>query len=388
MERIRVLERSEAAMNLPLADPLLRACVAHRSRSAPVALLENWRAAEARRVLLLLTTGLGDAVLSTPVLPALRRALPQADIRLFCRAAWAPLFEHDPDLNGVLRYHGRYRRFFATLRELRAFAPDTALVLHGNDPDILPLAYLAGSRTIVRIPTSGTRYPFLLSNAARAADRATLPNTHYVENRLRILDSLGLASSSHQPRVHVPEAARATAAARLAQRTGGRPYWVLHWPAADPYKVWPRDKAAALLAGITARFPNHAVLLTGTRGDHEPLRALRAAASNSAINVAGEFDIAGTAACLAGARCVVAPDTGVLHLAAAVGAPVIGLYAPTRAALVGPRSAGAAPVVIEKPLTCDPCLEKRCPYTPNNCMSQIDIEEVEAALARRLEFSA
>jgi ADP-heptose:LPS heptosyltransferase len=96
--------------------------------------------------------------------------------------------------------------------------------------------------------------------------------------------------------------------------------------------------------------------------------------------VAGEFNIADTAACLAGAACVLAPDTGVLHLAAALGAPVIGLYASTSASLVGPRSSGSAPVIIQKSCDCEPSRVKQCPYVPRNCMDRIGVEEVRTAL--------
>src|SRR5256885_8824609 len=138
-------------MDIPFADSLLYHYVAHRAQRAPVAALENFAVGDVRRVLLVLTTGLGDAILSTPVFPNLRRALPHADMRLLCRAPWAGLFTADPDLNGVIPYYGKFRRFFPTVRELRRFAPDLTVVLHGNDPDVLPLAYFAHSRFIVRI---------------------------------------------------------------------------------------------------------------------------------------------------------------------------------------------------------------------------------------------
>lgn len=373
-------------MNIPFADSLLYACVRHRSRRNAVAPIAALRLEQCQRVLLVLTTGLGDAILSTPVFPALRRALPGADLRLLCRAAWTPLFANDPDLSGVIVYPGKYRRFFPLVSELRRFGPDIAVVLHGNDPDILPLAYLAGSRFIVRIPTAGTRYGFVLSNLDRTQDRATLAGVHYIENRLRILDTLGIAPLSRTPRIHLDPGLRERVGSRIATRIGTRsaPYWVLHALAADAYKVWPLEKTRRLIELAAQRHPGTAVILTGSRADRPALDRLRAdigAGQGMAHVLAGELDIAETAACLAGAACVVAPDTGVLHLAAAVGAPVVGLYAPTFASLVGPRAAARLPAIIQKPQTCNPCVDKHCPYTPKNCMDQIGVDEVFAALS-------
>jgi len=366
-------------MNIPFADDLLHRYVASQARARPVADISQWRRGDTRRVLLALTTGLGDAVLSTPVFPALRRALPDADIRLLCRAPWAPLFDVDPDLNGVIRYPGKYRRFFPLVGELRRFRPDISVVLHGNDPDILPLAFLAGSRFIARIPTEGTRYPFLLSNRERPQDRSTLPGRHYIENRLRILDTLGLPPADRNPRVHLSAQERDGFAVRLRGRLGGARYWVLHARAADLYKNWPTEKTRALLEHARRAHPGLPVLLTGSGADREALLPLAAGLDQVHV-VAGEFSIADTAACLAGAACVLAPDTGVLHLAAALGAPVIGLYASTSALLVGPRSSASAPVIIQKGCSCEPSRVKECPYLPKNCMDQIGVDEVSAAL--------
>jgi ADP-heptose:LPS heptosyltransferase len=356
-----------------------------RARARPVAEISEWKLRETRRVLLVLTTGLGDAVLSTPVFPALRKALPDADIRLLCRAAWAPLFDSDPDLSGVIRYPGKYRRFVSLVAELRRFGPDLTVVLHGNDPDILPLAFLAGSRFIVRIPTAGTRFAFLLSNRHRQEDQTTVAGWHYIENRLRILDTLGVPPAERHPRVVLPAAARDGFTTRTGRRFERGKYWVLHARAADLYKNWPVDKTRALLEHARRAHPGLAVVLTGSGDDRDTLQALAAGLEGVHV-VAGEFDIANTAACLLGAACVLAPDTGVLHLAAALGVPVIGLYASTSAALVGPRSRGRAPVIIQKGCSCEPSRVKQCPYVPRNCMDQITVEEVrfalESALAR------
>jgi ADP-heptose:LPS heptosyltransferase len=77
----------------------------------------------------------------------------------------------------------------------------------------------------------------------------------------------------------------------------------------------------------------------------------------------------------------VAPDTGLLHLAAALDVPTVGLFAPTSASLVGQRAEHAPARSLQQPLTCTPCLEKRCPYAEALCMAQFKPDQVLAALA-------
>ena len=381
-------------MNLPLADSLLYQLAHWQARRHPVQPIEAFQADAVGRVLVVLSTGMGDAILSTPVLPVLRQGLPQAEIRLFCRAAWTPLFENDPDLDGLIVYAGKYRRFFSTLRALRTFAPELVVVLHGNDPDILPLCAFSGARFIVRIPTTGTRHTSLLSNRSRSSDASTLPGLHYIENRLRILDTLGLRTKgiegtagteategSLAPRIHLQATRAAEVVAQLRQRIQSQHYWVMHPCAADPYKVWPMAKARALLEQARQLWPQLAIVLTGSRHDAATLQQL-AQELDGVFNTAGALDIAQTGAVLQQARCVLAPDTGVAHLAAALDTPVVALYAATDARLIGVRPRHAATVILQQPQTCTPCIEKRCNYTgtTQHCMEQISLQSVLQAL--------
>lgn len=372
-------------MNIPFADSLIEAWVKAGARAGGgVAPIERLDIRSVERVLLVLTTGLGDAILSTPVFPAIRSALPKARIGLFVRAGWAGLLGADPDIDETIPYHGKYRQYVATLRRLREFAPQLSVVLHGNDPDIIPMLRLARSPYIVRVPTAGTRYGELLANAGRTQDLRTVDGLHYVDNRLRVLDTLGIAPAGRAPRIHVTGAAR-EAAQRL---TGGGRYWVYHAFAADPYKVWPASHARQLLEGARAALPATDIVLTGAPRERLALEALAQGIDGIRI-LAGKASLVETAAALAGAACVVAPDTGMLHLAAALDRPAIGLYAPTSARLVGPIARSAEPIVIQRPQTCEPCLEKRCPYVggdaARHCMRQIGVDEVLAALVSRVQ---
>lgn len=371
-------------MNIPFADTLIYGITRVLSARRPVSPVEGLRLERVRRVLLVLTTGLGDAVLSTPVFSALRSALPDADVRLMVRDRWASLFSADPDINGIINYYGKYRRYAETIGALRKFSPDIVLVLHGNDPDIMPLCYFSGARWIVRIPTGGTKYGFLLSNKGRPQDAETQAGRHYIENRLRLLDTLGVPVISPVPRVVLDAAVVQRARGKLDAILEKRPYWVLHPFAADGYKAWPRERVRALLA---ASDPTQTVVLSGTVAERPELESV-ASAVGHAIVLAGSLDIGELAVLISGALCVVAPDTGVLHLAAALDRPTVGLYAPTSPALIGPRTRTAPVAAVQAPLTCAHCSEKRCPYVPGNCMTQITGAEVLEALDRALALPA
>lgn len=373
-------------MDIPFADTLLDWYVHRAAKRTPVRPLAELNLAQVKRVLLVLTTGIGDAIFSSAVFASLRHAMPQAEIALFCRQGWCDLFAGDPCLDVVIPYPGKFRAFFHTLDRLRSFGPDLTVILHGNDPDVIPLCYLAGSRFIVRIPTTGTRFVELLSNLHRPEDAATLPGLHYVDNRVRILDTLGVPVLSRAPAMYLDPSRVERVKRLLVERFRGRSYWVLHVHAADLYKTLPESLVRNLIAEALRAFPDYDLVLTGGVDNRAALQAMLPCGdySERVFVAAGDFSLADTAACLVGAAAIVGPDTGVLHLAAALDRPVIGLYAPTKAALVGPRTPSCQPQVIEKQLTCDPCLQKKCHHRPVKCMAQFSADEVLVALSRSL----
>ena len=369
-------------MNIPFAGTLLGWAARH---FGCVELLSSFQQASVQRALLVLTTGIGDAIFSTATFDSVRKAFPKADIRLFCRAGWSELFADDPRINDVIPYFGKFRRWVRTITCLRTFAPDVVIILHGNDPDILPLCALSGARHVVRIPTGGTRYPELLSNRERAEDANPLPNIHYVDNRVRILDTLGIPVLSRTPEMHLSLERKNRVAAELRERFQGRPYWVLHLHAANTYKSLPLAQAKELITAALQKFPALDVVLSGGAKDRLELCSLLPPDAAKRVWVAaGVLSLADMAACLAGAQLVLAPDTGILHLAAALDRRVIGLFSPTSPDSVGPRATTAPVTALSQPQTCSPCSQKKCPYRPATCMTQFSANVLIPAMEKML----
>jgi len=181
------------------------------------------------------------------------------------------------------------------------------------------------------------------------------------------------------PRLEVGDKPREDARRLLAEVTGGRegtPLVGLHPQSSyGPAKCWPRENHARLARRLV-REKGARVLVFGGEGEREAARQLASSAGEGVFSLAGETDLPLLAALVRLCRLVVANDSGPLHLAAAVGTPVIGLFGSTDPRATGPR--GRRVRVIYKNVSCSPCLLRVCP-TDLRCLTRITPEEVMAA---------
>ncbi len=145
-------------------------------------------------------------------------------------------------------------------------------------------------------------------------------------------------------------------------------------------KRWPLDRWEALMRRIRS---NADVVILGGPGDRAAAEAIAAVGGDAAASAAGSFSLTGTAALLKRSRALVSCDTGVLHLATAVGTPLVGLYGPTVEEF-GFFPYRARATVLQRELSCRPCSTHGgpvCPLGHHRCMTEITPEEVAAAVA-------
>lgn len=327
-------------------------------------------------LLLIRTSALGDVVHCLPVLTALRRHLPEARIGWVVDEAFAPLLEGHPDLDLVLpvalrrwRKHpaaaSTRRELFAFLRRLRHFRADAALDLMGNHKAGV-LARLSGAPRRIGLERESRREP---SSALWINEPVVAAGEHAVENALSVLAPLGLAAGAADFGGDKIPAAPAPPAGAEA---GPRPFALLHPGAGWGNKVYPPERWAAVARGLHER----AGMETWVALSPSPAeRLLAERIVELSAGAAGPVEAGALQDLVAlsrRARLVLGGDTGPVHLAHALGTPVVCVMGPTDPARHGPF--GAADRALARPLPCSYCYRRFA--STKACLLEIEPADV------------
>lgn len=292
--------------------------------------------AEAASFLILRTSALGDVVHALPVASALRREYPDARIGWVIEEPFLPLVASHPAVDEAIPVAlRRWRRaplmpptrreVTAFLRRLRAFRADVALDVMGNHKAGI-LARLSGASVRLGAARRHRREP---SSALWLSSHVEPVGTHAVDRALSLLAGLGLA----------PGRAEFPSAALLPPAPGEAPDESPGYVLLQPGAGWGNKRYPTVWWGEVARIlaaaRHRVIVLAGP--DEAPLAAAVAAAAGEGVAVPlAPSSLTALAAWLRGARMVVGGDTGPLHLAHALGVPVLALHGPTDPALHGP----------------------------------------------------
>lgn len=316
---------------------------------------------------------IGDAVMSLPVLRALRRAAPDEPLVVLARPGPAAIYRVEGSAGEVRTVSGLVSDSLAAGR--RRF--EEAWLLPNSFRSAL-VPFLAGVPKRIGYATDGRAA--LLTRALPMPPR----NGHQLQDYDALLRSQGVEPDSDPPLLPVPPDATARAEASLSRAgLGGAAAQglVLLAPGAafSWTKRWAPDRFGRLASELLARgFPTAIVIGPG----EEALAAMICAAAGKTIPVLGaDLDPVGLAALAARARAVVANDSGPMHLAAAVGTPVVALFGPTDPGRTGPT--GSRSLVLDRYVFCSPCYLKECPYQ-HECMTGIAVGDVLAAVEKLL----
>ena len=327
------------------------------------------------RFLLVRLGSLGDVVHAMPAAAALRRRHPDAQIDWAVDPRYADLVAHLTAIDRVVPVdpRGSRRELLASVGALRAVGYDVAIDFQGLVKSAV-LARAARARRVLGFPRAHLREPMARALYTEAPDPG--PAAHVVHKNLALLRAVGVGDV----RVEFPLRLPATPVVEdVRARWGSHAYALVNPGAAWPNKRWPAARFGALAALVRDRLGLPSVVLWGP--GEEPLAREVAAASGGSAEVLPPTSITEILGIAQTARVMVSGDTGPLHLAGAVGTPLVAIFGPTRTERNGPWD--SADITISRLDRCVCHYERRCRLgTP--CIEDVDVAEVIAAVERRL----
>jgi lipopolysaccharide heptosyltransferase I len=317
---------------------------------------------------------MGDVVHTLPAAAALRESFPQARIDWLIERRWRELVERNPGINEIVALDRRVLRDLpASIGRLRSEHYTCTLDFQSLYKSSL-LAYCSGAPRRVGFDKRYAREP----GAAFFYTQRIVPSgTHVVEQNLSLVESVGARKSAVRFPLAIPAGAEAQLERELKTRRL-REFFVLVPAGGWRSKCWPAERFGELHAELSRRHGWRGVVSFGPGEEALAEEVRRAAGSpEPAVFTTGVPQLM---ALLRRAKFVVAGDTGPLHLAVALGTPVIGLYGPTDPARNGPYCRDD--IVVRNAGLDETTYQRGAEYSA--AMLSIQVEQVLDAVQRRL----
>ncbi|MDP3722158.1 MAG: lipopolysaccharide heptosyltransferase II [Candidatus Omnitrophota bacterium] len=336
------------------------------------------------RILVVLPNWFGETLFATPVLRALRQHRPRAFLATLGRPQCREVLLHNPHVDDYLVYdeqglHQSLAGKWRLTRTVRARAFTTAFILRKSLSRSL-LLFLAGIP--IRVGFDNPKSGWLLTHRVPAR----VQPTHKASAYFPLVEVVGVPppEGGYDYRVSDEERRAAQAFLSARQLLNGRALVVLHPGANWPHKRWPTERFAAL-GDQLVEAQRAQIALTGGADDVELAGAVARRMRHPATVLAGQTTLRECAACVEQAQVVVSNDTGLLHVAAALGRPLVALYGPTSPRLTGPLGDPRRTVVLHHPDCCPsvPCYQPERPPHPG--MSAISVDEAYEAASDLLK---
>jgi heptosyltransferase-2 len=327
------------------------------------------------RILIRAVNWLGDAVMTTPAIGAIRSSFPDAHITLLATPLVAEMFSPHEWINEVMIYDkkGRHSGLAGRLRiarELRGKRFDLAILLQ-NAFDAALITRLA--RIPVRMGYRTDGRGLLLTHGCPLSGETK--RLHHVEYYLRMLENFGISKASGSLSLMVTAEEERNIADLLAGGGIGRDDFLLGLNPGATYgaaKRWYPERFAAVADELCQKWGAKTVI-TGGPAEREIADEIAASAKTKCLNLAGRTSVRGLMALIKRCDFFITNDSGPMHIAAAFGVPLVAIFGPTDHTTTSPFSGRA--VVVRQNVECAPCLLRECP-TDHRCMERVTAREV------------
>ncbi|MEX1013133.1 MAG: lipopolysaccharide heptosyltransferase II [Waddliaceae bacterium] len=347
--------------------------------------MQKWPVPTPKKIIVRMPNWLGDAVMATPVLADLKAHFKESEITVMCQSSVVPLMENNPFVDAIVSYrrpNGWIHRahHFEIIEPLRRGKYDLGLLLTNSFSSAWLFWY---GNVKNRIGYTGNFRTWLLNRAV--AWPKELENQHLVVTYKHILEPLGIPISKTPTQLYVSEQELSEAKELLLRYDIDVEKDVVIGvnPAAafGLAKCWLPER----FSEVTRRLiqdPKVKVIYFGDQNSAPLVDSICREMPESVLDLAGKTTLRELMALVKCCNVFLTNDSGPMHIAAALGTPVVALFGSTSDVKTGPL--GKSVVVIHKHVECSPCYKRTCPID-FRCMKQIEVDEVYKEVFRLIE---
>jgi len=317
---------------------------------------------------------IGDAIMATPALKAVRETFAGAHIVVVANPLVAQLFAYHPDCDEVIVFdkqgkHAGLSGFLRFVFRLRQEKFDCA-ILFQNAIEAAIMTLLAGVSSRAGYATDGRR--LLLTHPVSVGDEERA--LHHTDYYLHMLAQCGITTTTKQQCLALaPEevqwATRHMPSGRFAVINPGAAY--------GSAKRWLPERFAAVADELAARY-GLSIVLSGGPSEMEVGQDIGKAMREPHQNFIGQTNVRQMMALLASSCLMITNDSGPMHVAAAFGVPMVAIFGPTDHTTTSPW--GTRAQIVRHPVECSPCLLRQCPID-HRCMQRVTVNDVLSAAA-------
>jgi len=342
--------------------------------------MKNLRSKQIKRILIRSTNWVGDAVITTPAIRAVRKNFPEAKISLLAKPWVAPIFYNNPYIDNVLIYDatGKHKGLSGIPRlskELRKEKFDLAILLQ-NAFEAALIVFLAGIPN--RLGYNTDARSLLLTHCICL--KPAFKRLHQIDYYLGILEGALLKSDGRQLTLVVTDKERKHAEKILAKYgITGKDRLIGINPGAvfGSAKRWFPERYAALSIKLQ-EYSGAKIVIFGGPGEKALGYYIAELMGNRCVNFCGKTSLREAVALIERCQLFITNDSGLMHVAAAIDTPQIAIFGSTDHVTTSPGSPGSR--IIRVPVSCSPCLKPDCPID-HMCMKNITVDMVyDAAL--------
>lgn len=355
---------------------------------APATAAQRVWGEDVRRILCIRPDNLGDVLMTTPAMHALKHAYPGRHLTLLASGSGAQAARFIDDIDDVIEYHAPWVKHekpidaaadLAMCERLASLGFDAAVIFSVYSQNPLPAAMLCHLANIPRRLAHCRENPYGLLTDWVAEREPQHGTRHEVERQLALVASVGAIASDTRMRFSLRAADEASLEHKLDERGIDlhAPYFVMHPGATAASRRYPPARFAEAARVLTAR-TGWPVLVTGSASEAGLCDAVSAGDARI-VNLAGALQLGELAALINEARVLVSNNSGPVHIASAVGTPVVDLYALTNPQHMPWQTPHR---VLYHDVPCRWCYRSVCPEGHHTCLLGVSVDEVvDAALS-------